>query len=277
MGEAVEEDPNEDEPLAEADAAECEAVADLCEITVGAREGKADDAETSMRLEIFEAFSPQPIIMVPSTHDGMPVPSDERSDLAVAHPFTRETLVCLEDDTSYVELFGDELASRGWVMLSEGSDAWAAAGQPVDFTRWTHVMRPSVSSRYDADGATRPRRTFSPEAVKNLFGVFVATADGAVYAVRPKRERCQHFMRQIMANDDVPDPAEYGHFIRFYNCTARKSVGGAYMTLRDEAVYACDYRSPPDHDTAEKYLDAYDRKRLSEKRHLELIRPFNLR
>ncbi|MBW2672263.1 MAG: hypothetical protein JRD89_02455 [Deltaproteobacteria bacterium] len=48
------------------------------------------------------------------------------------------------------------------------------------------------------------------------------------------------------------------------------------MTLRDEAVYACDYRDPPDPASAEKHLDSRDRKRLASSEHLELIRPFNL-
>jgi hypothetical protein len=122
------------------------------------------------------------------------------------------------------------------------------------------------------------RRVFEPAAVEMRWGVlFVRDGDGEnVVPVRPRRERCKHFLRQVMANDDAPNPKEFGHFLRFYNCGARKSVGGALMTLRDEAVYACDYREPQDPTTTKKYLDDFDKDRLDSKRHLELIVPFNL-
>jgi hypothetical protein len=153
-----------------------------------------------------------------------------------------------------------------------------------------HVV---LRSRYKLDGTERERYRFARDKVQTLWGVQLVAAEpadplvdqamlrpeGTAQAwvpVRPRRERCKNFMRQVMANDDVPEKGDFGHFLRFYNCTARRSVGGAYMTLRDEAMYACDYRNPPDPATIERHIDEYDRQRLDGKRHLELVPLFNL-
>jgi len=92
--------------------------------------------------------------------------------------------------------------------------------------------------------------------------------------VRPLREACAHYKRQVTVNDDVPDEKEYGHRIVFRNCTKRRSVGGAFMGLRDEAIYACDYREPPHPESVRKYLDDPDRVHLGSdayKRHLPMF------
>ena len=68
--------------------------------------------------------------------------------------------------------------------------------------------------------------------------------------------------RQILSHDGQPDPSEPGHRIIFRNCTIRRSVGGAFMGLRDEAVYACDYRNPQDPSTVKKFLDDPDHEKL---------------
>jgi hypothetical protein len=287
-----EQDKREDEPLEEADAHGCDVTPDDCETAVGSRDGDAFEAEASLRDELDEAFKPVTTLMVESPLDGMPIPADEMHDLAVAHPFTRATVVCVEDDTAFVELFAEELEERGFVHVhgnvfkpkaahSAGRTTFLSAFAAFWFRllSWWRVGAARVIARsaFDGDGERNARRQFSPDDVTEKFGVHVVEAEGVTVPVRMKRERCVHFKRQIMANDDKPNPAEFGHFIRFYNCTARKSVGGAYMTLRDEAMYACDYRSPVDTASTEQYLDAWDRERLNSKRHLELVRPFNLK
>lgn len=266
----------EDEPLEEVDAEGCNVIADECEFTGAEKDGAAPDAEFSLREEIFETFQPVTEVVVDSPVDGLPIPANERTDLAKAHPFTRETVVCIEDDSAFVELFSEELEARGWVpkrgLLGLGATTLSPSG---DVSRRTLA---DARSRFAADGKENERKSFKPEEVTHGYGVaFVKQPSGYVLPVRMRRERCKFWMRQVMANDEIPEPTEFGHLIRYSNCAARRSVGGALMTMRDEAMYACDYRDPYDQPTAEKYLDKFDRDRVNSKKHLEMIRPFNLK
>lgn len=266
----------EDEPLAEADAFECDPKAKQCDADLTSRDETAENCEISYREELFEAFQPVTDLLVESPVDGMPVPVNERSDLAAAHPFTRETQVCIEDDTSYVELFEDELEGRGWAS-KRGFFGLGAANYAPSQQKERTVLA-DVRSRFDASGKARDRRTFEPKYVFHHFGVsYIRLDSGYALPVRMKRERCKFLRRQIMANDDITNPSELGHFIRFTNCTIRRSVGGAFMSLRDEAMYACEYRDPVDPETADRHIDRFDQERLGSKRHLELYQPFNLK
>ena len=258
---ADQQDPREDDPLAEADAVDCDAETEEAEFSPTERDAPANEAEASFREEVFEAFEPRDNVLVAHPGDGMPVPREEMygGALAQAHPFTIETMVCVEDERQYVELFQDEAPLR--------------KGGALIWTGWT------VRTRHDDEGSERERRTFEPDEVDTLYGTKVAKPKRTprlLVPVRPVRERCIFYKRQLMANDDVPDPSQPGHFLIFRNCTRRRSVGGAFMTLRDEAMYACDYREPPDPSSVEKHLDGRDRERLASKRHLEMVRPFNL-
>lgn len=266
----------EDEPLAEADAFECDPKAQQCDADLIKRDETAENCEISYREELFEAFQPVTDLLIESPIDGMPIPVNERSDLAAAHPFTRETQVCIEDDTAYVELFEEELADRGWLSKRGLLGFGAASFAPSEQRERTIVA--DAQPRFDDAGKARERRSFDPKDVLHRFGVdYVKLDNGYVLPVRMKRERCKFLRRQIMANDDIADPTQLGHFIRFTNCTIRRSVGGAFMSLRDEAMYACEYRDPVDAETAERHIERFDRERLGSKRHLELYQPFNLK
>ena len=265
-----------DEPLEEADGVGCDVPADDCELSATDREGDVMDSQASLRDEIAEAFKPVTTVVVESPVDGLPIPADEVGTIAIAHPFTRDTVVCVEDDRVWVELFENELGARNWVekrgLLGLGSATFSPTGDD------RRSILAEARGCFDGSGKARERREFERDRVEHAFGAdFIRLPSGYVIPVRMRRERCANWKRQIMANDDVPNPDEFGHFLRFYNCVARRSVGGANMTLRDEAVYACDYRDPVDMASTEKYLDGFDRERLDSKRHLELIRPFALK
>jgi len=275
----------EDEPLADADASECDADPAKCAVAPAERDGTAAESEYDHREEILETFKPRYDVMVPHPADGMPVPRDETDKLSLAHPFTRATCVCVEDPSEYVELFADELEGRGWRSRDHESQAaearaWDAPGaQDGDMSLFG---RP----RYDEDGAPQERNRFKPQEVVFLWGVPLVPAGDAdeglqgfspFTPVRQLRERCRFYKRQLMANDDYPDPDEFGHLIFYRNCTKRRSVGGAFMTVSNEAVYACDYRQPYDEASVAKELDRRDDEHLDGRRHLELIRPFGLK
>jgi hypothetical protein len=89
----------------------------------------------------------------------------------------------------------------------------------------------------------------------------VSPHGGTWVPVRPKRERCKYYKRQILLNDDKKD-GEFGRQHICRNCTMRRSIGGAFLSLRDEAVVACDYRDPPDEESVRVHLDEKDKARL---------------
>jgi len=92
--------------------------------------------------------------------------------------------------------------------------------------------------------------------------------------VRPRREACSHYRRQVLANDDVED-GQPGRRLIFRNCMMRRSVGGAFMSLRDEAVFACDYRDPPT--LASKALaDSLDADILRKSAERQMVSLFNI-
>jgi hypothetical protein len=271
------------EPTEEVGPSEAEASADAAEVAAGAMAGNApEDSEFSLRSEIDEAFPVETIPVAIDPVDGLPTPVDDATRLALAAPFTVDTVVCLEDDSEWVEVFKEEL--EPFESYEHG------------FGRIPEVLRGRLACRaqFDAEGVERERSRFEPKNVSVRWGHHVALAgDGSLsiaddlrveakvtgivfMLVRPKRVRCDYYKRQVFVNDDVPNPADVGHKIIFRNCGARRSVGGALMSLRDEGIYACDYRSPPDPTTSERYLDGPDRAHVRSNAHLKHLPLFNL-
>lgn len=74
--------------------------------------------------------------------------------------------------------------------------------------------------------------------------------------VRPVRPACD-FYRRLQQNPSKDSTAQMT--TRF--CTQIRSNGGSYMSLRDEAIYACELRSPRDR-TTERLIGEADLKRV---------------
>jgi hypothetical protein len=261
-----------DDPTEEVGPDQCGALPDQCDVSPGERDQPPEDCSFTMQDELSEQFPIEPIPVVRGP-DGLPQPVDV--PLSFAPPFTHEHVVCIEDKRKYVELFEEELSGRYWWWWDGTNAAW----RPPLATRQGSKFpdRFVARTRFDDNGTTRERKEFKPEEVVELWGV-VAVKSGQDHwvPVRPIRERCAYYKRQVFNNDEQPDPTEPGHRIVFTNCTMRRSVGGAFLSLRDQAIYACDYRDPPDPQTVRFHLDAFDEKRLTEKAHTKLIPLFGL-
>lgn len=185
--------------------------------------------------ELQDAFSPTPIpvVLEPDGRANIITPPIEQ---AVTAPFTRDNVLCVEDDRTYVELqhgFPDAPPSR----------------PPRTF--------PAAQVKFQRDG---------------IPFVLISEGEGIAYPLylRPVRERCRFYKRLVIANDDQPERGKAGHFIVKRYCTALRSNGGAFLSLRDEAIYACDFRDPVDKASAD-WQDAKDKAQLDGKRHLTLI------
>jgi len=246
----------EDDPMAEPAPQECNAIASECEFAADERDGQAQDAEYKAHEEIAEAFPLEeiPLVFMP---DGMPSPVDNQDGLSLAHPFTIDSVVCIEDEREYEEVFLEEI-------------------QPFTSGVCRNEIMTTARHKYIAGGKLETRQVFKPEEVVEWFGMTIVekgTKTGVRMLVRPVRERCKYYKRQVLALDGTK-PGDDGHFLVFRNCTIRRSVGGAFLTLRDEAVYACDYRDPPDPKSAEKHLDSKDRAKLKDRPDLVLVPAF---
>lgn len=237
------------EPLEEVGPEECAPKAQECEYKAGSLDENPDASTPKFSEEVLEAFHPEPDLMIPSPIDGLPMAADEGQPRQGAPAFTYENVVCLEDDREWVEMFQEEQST------------------PIGLYR----------SRFSSIGDEKEPLRFSPKRVMKRQGFDVveltqieARAIGTWWArqwknfvrVQPRRPRCQYYKRQVFSNDSETDPTAFGHKIVFRNCTERRSVGGAFMSLRDEAIFACDYRSPPDPRSVAQFIDDLDTKRL---------------
>jgi hypothetical protein len=92
--------------------------------------------------------------------------------------------------------------------------------------------------------------------------------EGRRIIVEPKRQPCSHYVRQMTQADMNPE-------IRFISrlCSARRDRQGAFMSVRDTAVYACDMRNPPDVEST-KLLDDFDQKKIQEGKNRDFLPMF---
>lgn len=230
-----------------------------CALNAGDEQQGVEDTG-SFREEIGDAYQPEPDFMVPGP-DGLPIPAKETSILNTAPPFTIDHVVCIEDERQWVESFSDDV-DWGWIKR---------------FSSIGFLESVDARQRFAPDGKEQDRRVFAPSQVEKLFGQSFARLETGKYVpVQPIRERCVHYKRQVLSNDAEPDPEAPGHRIIFRNCTARRSIGGAFLSLRDEAVYACDYRDPVDRKSLDAYVDGPDRERLKSEAHKKKLPLFKI-
>lgn len=315
-----------DEPLEDVPADGCDGSPLLSELRPGGRDGKPHESQYRAFDELDEQFVSETIRMGMSEVDGLPTPMDDSTQLALAPSFTVDNVLCLEDKSSYVEVFEEDLrpeerefiermnAPRKRTLQRMGAAAativtWQAvlllmhlslsvalamlvtvvfcAGALYHASRRPRIV--GARSKYDCD---------FPITVKSFMAVQIESAGPLVSDVglvidtlalddrrglermyrvvmRPKRERCKFYMRQMFANDDQPDPNQPGHKIIFRNCTKRRSVGGAFMSVANEAVYGCDYREPFYRGQSTR-IDAADETILRAAANRELVPLFNL-
>jgi hypothetical protein len=270
------------DPMAEDGAEKCDATAAECECKPDDLDAPAEECGFGFMQELEEAMPVEPIPLIIDPGDGLVRPVDP-GHFSPAPAFTHDKLICIEDERSYVELFEEELVERDWLkrpidaafatymMSSVGHTdrefVWVLPGTHARLPAWPVGTGFAVAarSRYDENGAERERKSFDAEkeAPRKLWGeLFVVEDDTWVVPVRPVRERCRYYKRQLLSNEDVAPGQKTYNKIGKVNCTMRRSVGGAFLSLSDEAVYACDYRDPPEPESVERYFDSRAREKL---------------
>lgn len=219
-------------------------------------DGEADLFGNSDALQ--ESFQSSRIEISLSSEDGLPTPLDKVS-LQFAPSLSYENLVCMGDDRQYVEIWKDE---------DEGPRHPHLASLLDERPEW------------GLSGERQERRTFAKDVVQSRWGRDVVSVedDGSgaprLVLVRPRRAPCEHYRRAVFCRDPEIPYGEFGHAEMQRICTARRSVGGAYMSLNDEAVYACQLRVPADPASEDQHIHSKERERLSQV--VERVPLFNL-
>jgi len=236
----------------------------------------------SMRDEVADAFPVATINVGVDPKDGLPTPMDTQQ-LATAVPFDARHLVCLEDESEYVEVFSEEDPFTGEERLPDSVQAaiWPTSFPPRKRKNGELIERPvphpdyaEARSIFHSDGTAAERLAFPPDKVVRRWGATFVEDRGSLRLVRAKRQRCEYYKRMVAPNDDQPDERLPGHKIIFRRCTALRSNGGAFLSVRDEGVYACDHRMPPDPETVRVHLDEPDKKRANTP--VEMVPLFNI-
>jgi hypothetical protein len=248
-----------DDPMAPVGPEYC--AVDPAETTIkpGERDGPPHECDYPAKAELDDSFLAEELV-TPIGEDGLP---DHSADGAPkgTHPFTIETVCCIEDDRSYVELFEEEFLPR----LHDDHPALGHGAGLVPFEIRIARANIRMRERFTNTGQEKDRRVFEPEEVERLWGeLFGVPVSGDLVPVRPARERCKYYARQHFANDESPgQPDEFGHNIILRVCThpARRSIGGAGMSLTNEAIYGCDLRDPHDAKSVE-WLDRHDSNKI---------------
>ena len=258
----------------------CEPVVDDTELAPGERDDTPDNCSFSPMDEVEEAFPVVPIPLVIDPTDGLIRPVDQSECYSPA--FCEDNVVCIADERMFVEVFHEELLDLGWSFHSRSLEyITPERGTRLSTDDASSGFIVNVRKRFDSSGAERTRLQFKPSATMVLWGEKFGTpsVDGEIVAiipVKPIREKCCYYMRQVFANQAQPDPTAIGSRTLYVHCTRRRSVGGAFMSLSDEAIYACDHRDPPDKTSVDRDLDAFDQKRLRERPDRTLVAMFGL-
>jgi hypothetical protein len=243
------------DPFGDADPGACGADASECEIAPHVLDGPPERSEVPVVEEAVEPYVGESTVFGVSPEDGLPVPLNEGPELHEAPPLRYDNFVCVEDARSYVEIFAGE-GTALYPATASSPSRFDSVQKVIDLISY------APRSEFDQKGAPRERLTFEPSAVQTAFGIaYAKVREGAYVFVRPVRPRCEHLRRQVLSQDGVNE-GEKCHFLIFRNCAVRRSVGGALMSLRDQAVYACDYRSPPDPGSVKTHLDDPEKRTL---------------
>lgn len=234
--------------------------------TVVASEDDGEE-EWSPFDEIQDDFKPRPIPKVTAA-DGLPTnfaPVVE-SDIPELSP---ETLVCMGRYDKFVVRgqFGDIIASFEPEDVKRAPDgSWRVPLAMMEDRLKLSIERlANFIEKLDPhnEHQVMPKNhTVRVRALLVAFGYRV-TPDWA--EVMPIRPPCAHYARQL-SQFDLNAQAQ----VMLRVCAARRTTEGAFMSLRDRAMWACELRMPADAASNES-LDAFDEKKMQQGKSRELF------
>lgn len=152
-----------------------------------------------------------------------------------------DTFVCMVDESQ-------------WVVNHSLPDVWFV----LDASELDHVtVHPRTGERSIAV------KHLNQEHANMCWRLFEVYAKLETLQVTPIRQQCVHYKRVMT---DFEGQAEITSVER--SCSAQRTEGGEYVSLRDTRVYACEHRAPRDF-VSEKRLREFDARRIAESKRSE--------
>jgi len=207
--------------------------------------------------EIQEDFKPGPVVKVTAA-DGLPTyapPLHDESDIPVLSP---DTLTCMGDFSKFVlrGIFGDVVAEFDPADVERSpSGRWRASKRAVMEKMSLELQR----VRQYGEAHELPVHPDDEQLLTQLLGgvnpgMAVNHAWIEVFPVRPP---CRHYARQL-TQFELNAQAK----VMLRVCAARRTTEGAFMSLRDRAMWACELREP--HAESSALLDDFDTAKMQE-------------
>lgn len=198
-------------------------------------------------LDAFGDGSNAPIIIDPI--DGLPRPADEHID-GSAPALTEDSFICMADERLWVPWMARDIARET-----------VAAGTP-DYPPVVYDESPTETDlpEWDDEGNPIPPPTYTFDQLRKAYGVmWCLNDDGSLkWPVRPIRQKCEHFMRQLITDQTLSSTE--GPVIPLASFCRGFLIDGEPMSLADQAVWACERRSPRDLVTEEKIVERVRKK-----------------
>lgn len=225
------------------------------------------DEDWSPFDEIQDDFNPGPVTKVTAV-DGLPTyaPPQASTDIPALSP---ETLTCMGDFSKFVlrGIFGDIVAEFDPADVEcSPSGRWRVSKQSVLAKLQMEMQR--VRQYADDHGLD------APDDDEQLLVQLLASAhseiavNNAWVEVFPVRRPCKHYARQLT---QFELNAEAKVMLRV--CAARRTTEGAFMSLRDRAMWACELREPPAESSV--LLDDFDAAKMREGARRECVPIFS--
>lgn len=201
--------------------------------------GDLNDLERPRLGDDLKQHPHHPQLPVIDPADGLPkmATATTMAD-SLAPALTLDTFVCMADEGAF----------QSWSGICydiSGHQSWNTGRK---FLKERAVFQEKLGGWYVL---------LTPEEIKAMDISQVIDISGEKWAqVQPIRPQCEYYKR-VMTDFESQDGIKQVERV----CTAQRTEGGEYVSLRDTRVYACEHRSPPDFVSAER-LRKFDQERL---------------
>lgn len=219
--------------------------------------------------EVDEDFKPGPMHLEIAA-DGLPQQIDKTTESDIP-ALSKETLICMGDYSKFVirDRWGEIVAEfePTDVDRSPRGSFRVKASAAIERAKLTIERRRKELREEAKRDAVVPDAKLDDDlivlaSVASKFGrsskMVAPRYCREWFQVRPVRPSCQHYVRQKVS---LPENAQHKMYARL--CAARRTTEGAFMTVRDQGVWACDMREPRD-TRSELQLDEFDAKKIQE-------------